>query len=207
MPADDGERRSGGDDPRTLDHSFGGPAAQRKAAVLRAPRFAHRGEAGTQCLGRVLGAHDDAPFLRLDRILPEIAARIAGQMDMQVDQPRDHGHGFEPDHLGPGGRWIPAALHADDAAIGDDDRRRPHRFAVGIDDDIAGMDHFGVGQRGRSGENGSQYGRQASDPRQRIGITHQYSPHLFRVMPRLRLAHKRRFAMRSSLAMKRLPPN
>ena len=172
VPADDGQRRACSDDPRPLDHAFLGPAPQREAAVLRAPRLAHGGEARAQRLRGVLRANDHAPFLGLDRVLPEIAAGVAGQMDVQVDQTRHHGHALEPHRFGTRRGRVPAALDADDAAIGDRDRRRASRLAVGIGDDIAGMDHCRVGQSGGGGQGNGQCGGQ----RQRIGTTHDHSP-------------------------------
>ncbi|NJS14773.1 MAG: preprotein translocase subunit SecE [Sphingopyxis sp.] len=63
---------------RAGDHAFGRSAAQRERGFGAAARFAHRGKASLGSDQGVLRPNDHAPFIRLGRFLPEIAAGIAG---------------------------------------------------------------------------------------------------------------------------------
>ena len=159
---------------------------QREGAGGAAARFAHGREPGKRRQAGILGADDDIPFIGLDCALPEIAARIAGQVDMQVDHSGYHGLVFQidRDHLCRG--CSEAVGNADDLPVGDRYRGWPTRLAFGIDDKRARVDDSGIGQRRRG----------AHRPRQRdeCGNLHSLSPWLPKGMPASgrRIKQKRR---------------
>ena len=124
--------------------------AQREGGLLAAPRLAHGGEPGERGEPRVLGPDHNAPFLGLHGLLPEIPARIAGEVGVEVDQAGQHGLALEVD-LAVGLHRSVAGGDAGDPAIGDKDRRRAARFAGGIGDDRAGADRDGLGGQRRGG--------------------------------------------------------
>ncbi len=155
VAADDRQRRASRNNARPRHHALGRPAAQREGGVTPTARFAHSGEPGQRGDARVLGTDHDAPFVRLGRFLPEIAARIAGQVSVEVDQARQHGLGLEVD-LAVGGHGTVAGSDRHDPAIGDEDRGSPGRFGSGISDHRACADRDGLGRERRRHQRAGQ---------------------------------------------------
>ena len=104
MAADDRDGRPGGKDPRPGDDALGGRSAEREADQRRRAEVAHRGEAGERRDPGILGADQGRPFVRIDRLVAKVAARIAGEMDVHVDQAGQHRLAGQVDEPGPGGR-------------------------------------------------------------------------------------------------------
>ena len=126
MPADNRQRGAGGDDARAGDQTFGGAAAQRESAVLRGTRLSHGGESRLCGQERIFRADDHTPFGRFGGCLPEIAAGVAGQMHVQVDQAGHDRLGAEIDDGGIGvGHRFGSAPDFGNLAVADDDGRRP----------------------------------------------------------------------------------
>ncbi len=148
MAADDRQRRASGHDARAGHHSFGSAAPQGKGGGRAAARFAHGGKAGARGDQGVLGADDHAPFVRLGRFLPEIAARIAGQVGVEVNQAGQHGFGREVDFAvgcDASRKGAIAGGDRDDLAIGDDNGGRAAWLAACIGDHAACTDRHGFG--------------------------------------------------------------
>ena len=151
---------------RPLDEAVRGAAAERKGAILPRPRLAHRGEPRAQRNAGVLHPDDDAPFVGIDRLAAIIAAGIAGQVDVEVDEAGEQCPVAEVDDLGARGRWRPACVDRDDAVVGDGHGRGAERRLVGIDDHAAGVDDGGLGiglaakqrQRRRGGQSQFAHG-------------------------------------------------
>ena len=150
MPADDRERRPGGNDARAGNQAFIGAPAQRERGLPGGARLPHGGEAGLHGFQRIFHAHDHAPFARFGRFLPEIAARIAGQMHMCVDQAGQHGLVAEVDDVVAGGRSVDPGGDRDDFAVLDQHRGRTHGVGRGIGDQIADKDRLGGSRTGKS---------------------------------------------------------
>ncbi len=149
MATDNRQWRSGSDDARAGDDALGNCAAQREGGVLRRSCLADRGEAGPNGGERVLDAKDDAPFVGLYRVLPEIAAGIAGEVDVKVDQAGQHRLVAELDRPRAGRGGLDAVDDADDAPVGDGNRRGTPIAAARVAYDMSGMDDGGVGKRRR----------------------------------------------------------
>ena len=125
MAADDRQGWPGGDDAWSGNDPIGGAAAEREGAILRGSGFAYRGETRfgrDQC---VFGTDNDAPFRRFGGFSPEIATRITGQMNVQVDQAGHHGLVGEVDDFC---RSVGSRIRADpdfgNLAFADEDRGR-----------------------------------------------------------------------------------
>ena len=88
----------------------------------------------------------DHRFSATPAVMAEIAAGVAGQMGVQINQPGQHGFGrkvnlaVSRDRIGAGG-------DRHDPAIGDDDGRRAARIARSVGDDAAGPDRHGFGSK------------------------------------------------------------
>ena len=78
MPADDRQSGSRRDNARTNDAAFCRAAPQDKCGILRRARLTHGGEASLDRQRRVLDTHDNAPFIRVHRLVTIIIARVAG---------------------------------------------------------------------------------------------------------------------------------
>jgi hypothetical protein len=156
VPADDGQRRAGRDDAWARDQPLGRPAPERERGVLRASRLAHGGEPGERGQPRVLGPDDHAPLLGLDGFLPEIAARIAGQVDVEIDEAGDQRLARQVHHRRPRRAIDEPVLDADDPPVGDGHGRLPARRAGRVDHHRVGMDDHGFGKGRRGNECGGE---------------------------------------------------
>jgi len=154
MAADDRQGHTGGYDPRSFDQPFGGTAAQREGGILPRPRLTHRGEAGAQRDRGIFDADDNAPFVGIDRFVAEITARIAGQMNVEVDQAGKQRLVAEIDEFGTCRSGGAARLDRHDPAIGDGHGRRAKRGLVGIGDDARGIDERRLGFGGNAAQHG-----------------------------------------------------
>ena len=157
VPADNRDGAARGDDARAGHHALRRRAAQRLRDLCSArAQVAHRGEARFCRQPRVLGREHGVPFGRVDRRAPVIAARIARDMRVQVDQARHDRLAGQVHALRAVGRGAHAILDRDDASVGDGDRRGAGGAAIGIADHRAGVDHHRIGQRraGQTGERG-----------------------------------------------------
>ena len=104
MAADDRDGRAGGEDSRARDEPFGGGPAKREADQRRRAEVADGGEAGERGDAGVLDAEQGHPFVAVDRLVAKVAAGIAGEMDVHVDQAGQHGLARQVDEPGAGGR-------------------------------------------------------------------------------------------------------
>ncbi len=143
MPADNRQRRACGDNARAGNDPFFRAAPQGEGAVLRTARLAHGGEARERGQARILGPQDHAPFVGFDRLAPVIAAGIAGQVDVQIDQPGHHRLARKVDRRRALGRFGPAAFDADDTSALHNDRTRPFEHGLGGIDDQP-VDQYGL---------------------------------------------------------------
>ena len=67
------------------------PRESAKPTCGAGAEVAHRGEAGAQGGARVADADQHRIFVRVDRLVAIVAAGIAGEVDVHVDQARQHG--------------------------------------------------------------------------------------------------------------------
>ena len=182
VAANNRQRRSGSDDARSGNDPLRSAAAQAVGSVLRAAGLAHGGEPGQRGQAGVLRAQHHAPFFGLGRFLPEIAAGIAGQMDVQVNQAGQHGLFGQMDHGCAFGRGQKSVLDAHDLAIGDDDRCRSARLTGGVRNHRSGMDIGGFRAHclgGKCGYHGSADGGCAGHQCGKIchGYNSPWQPH------------------------------
>ena len=152
MAADGRDGRSGGNDPRSRDESLGGRAAKREADQRRRAEIADRGEAGEGGDPRVLGADQGRPFVGIDRLVAKVAAGIAGEMDVHVDEAGQDGLAGQVDEPGAGGGRGKPGRDGGDPAVGDGDGRRAGGGPRRVGDEVAGMDDHRLGGGGRGGE-------------------------------------------------------
>lgn len=119
----------------------------------------------------VFDADDDAPFVGIDRFAAIIAAGVAGQVDVEVDEAGEQGLVAEVDDRGIGRRGRAALDDRDDAVVGDGDGRGAERGLVGVGYDAPGVDDGGL-----------RVGRAAHERERRRGdeseFTHPISPAL-----------------------------
>ena len=172
MTTDDRQRRARRNDAGSGNDPLGGTPAQREGRILRGSRFAHGGETGLRGDQGIFGANDHAPFGGLGGFLPEIAAGIAGQMDVQVDQAGHHRLGGEIDDGGTGfGHRFGAKPDFGNLAVADDERRGTAGLRGGIGQQIADADDLIL----RDGT-GRQYCQRQSRYCQAERAYHQISP-------------------------------
>ena len=113
---------------------------------MRGTCFAYRREAGFRRQQGIFGADDHAPFGGLGGFLPEIAAGITGQMNVQVDQAGHHGLGAEIDDRGIGVRHRFRTLpDFGNLAVADDDGRWSAGRRGGIGQQIADANDLVLG--------------------------------------------------------------
>ena len=148
MAADDGQRRTSGDNARAINNARCRSAPQRIAGVLCRARLTHRGETRFHSQRGVFHADNHAPFVWLDRFIAIITARVAGQVDMQVDQAGDDGFGRHVDyHIGHKflARDRGIGLYRDNPPICNRQHRFADRSSCRVGNDVSGNDDRGFG--------------------------------------------------------------
>jgi hypothetical protein len=151
VAADDGQRFARSDDARARHDAVADRVAQSVDRQTRSAEVAHRCEPrarGQQC---VLDPDDRGELVGIDRPAPERRSRIAGQMDVGIDQPGHHGAAAHVDH-GRSGRRRCARLDAADAAVLDDHRRGPERRLGRVDDQPPRLYRERLGRGRRRGQ-------------------------------------------------------
>ena len=78
MPAHNGKRGASGNDAGANDFALRRAAPEHKCRILRRTGFAHRCETSPYRQRCVFDAHHHAPFIGIDRLVPEITAGVAG---------------------------------------------------------------------------------------------------------------------------------
>ena len=146
MPAGNRKRATRSEDTRPGHRSCLDRVTQSERRITRRPQIAHRGEARPRGEQGVLHASYRRTFVTVGRFAPEGRTRIAGQMDMRIDQAGEDRFVLHVDH-GCTCRGGCAGFDPNNTAIFDDNGGGAQRRLCRVDDQAAGLNSIGFGLR------------------------------------------------------------